>query len=320
MGGRQTRFTAVTAAAGGGMAVLPAPARRQHRRRRPTAHRSAMRGVTPPVPERAPPAAAADPAQPLPGAPREIERLLALGAVAGGLAHDFNNVLLAIQGFTGLAKVVLQAGGGNERVLSYLDEIGIAGERAQLLVQQLSALLREEPPRLAAAACQAVADEVVLACAATFGDGVTFSVAIDDGLPALAIDRSHLRRLWFNLVRNACEAMPHAGTVRLSARRSGLVAGEVCAACRATFAGDFVRLAVSDEGRGIAAAIRDRVCEPFFSSSHRPGPGLGLTAVHALVHLSGGHLQIVDRPGGGTEMVVLLPLPGDEVADAGARG
>lgn len=243
-----------------------------------------------------------------------------MGALAGGLAHDFNNVLLAIQGFSGLAKIVLQAGGGNERVLSYIDEIGIAGERAQVLVQQLSALARARPPRLNAGACPAVAGEIVAACAATFADAVTVSVDVDDGLPALAIDRSHLHRLWFNLVRNACEAMEHAGTVRLSAHRSGLVEGELCASCRGTFAGDFVRLAVSDEGHGIAAAIRKRVFEPFFSSGrHRLGLGLGLTAVHSLVHLSGGHLQIVDRPGGGTEMVVFLPLAAEEVAGPGDR-
>ena len=243
-----------------------------------------------------------------------------MGALAGGLAHDFNNVLLAIQGFSGLAKTVLQAGGGNERVLSYLDEIGIAGERAQVLVQQLSALARARPPRLNTGACPAVAGEVVAVWAATFADTVTFSVDIEDGLPALAIDRSHLHRLWFNLVRNACEAMEHAGTVRLSADRSGLVEGELCASCRGTFAGDFVRLAVSDEGHGIAATIRKRVFEPFFRSGrHRLGLGLGLTAVHSLVHLSGGHLQIVDRPGGGTEMVVFLPLAAEEVADPGDR-
>ena len=280
-----------------------------------------MRAVTPPsVPERVSPAAADDRTQLLPGAPREIERLLALGAVAGGLAHDFNNVLLAIQGFAGLAKVILQAGGGNERVLSYLDEIGIAGERAQFLVQQLSALARGRPLRLDAGACQAVADEVVAACTANFGAALTFSIDVDERLPALAIDRSHLHRVWFNLARNACEATQHTGKVLLSARRPGLVEAAVCASCRATFAGDFVRLAVSDEGLGIAAAIRDRVCEPFFSNNRRSGLGLGLTAVHALVHLSGGHLQIVDRPGGGTEVVVFLPLADEDAAGAGADG
>jgi len=262
----------------------------------------------------------ADPANAvaLPGDAREIARLLALGAVAGGVAHDFNNLLLAMQGFAGLAKMVLQSAGGNERVRSYLDEIGLAGQRAQLLVQQLSLLARARRPRLETGACPVVAGEVVAACAATFAEGLTLSVDVEDGLPAIAIDRSHLHRLWFNLVRNGCEAMDGAGTVLLSARRSRLAAGGICCACRATFAGDFVRVAVSDEGHGIAAAIRDRVFEPFFSSGrHRSGIGLGLTAVHALVHLAGGHLQIVDRPGGGTEMAVFLPLAGDE-ADAGA--
>jgi signal transduction histidine kinase len=266
--------------------------------------------------ERVPAAPAGDAMLPQPGAPLASERLLALAAVAGGVAHDFNNLLLAIQGFSGLAKRVLRAAGGDARVLSYLDEIGIAGERAQLLVQQLSALARARPARLAAGACPAVAGEVVAACAASCAEAVTLAVDVEEGLPAIAIDRAHLHRLWCNLVRNGCEAMPHAGTVLLSARRSRVAAGGTCASCRAAFAGDYVRVAVRDEGHGIALAIRDRVFEPFFGSgSHRSGPGLGLTAVHALVHLAGGHLQIADPPAGGTEMVAFLPLAGEEVAD-----
>ncbi|HRL78273.1 MAG TPA: ATP-binding protein, partial [Candidatus Accumulibacter phosphatis] len=256
---------------------------------------------------------------PLPGAPREVVRLLAMGAVAGGLAHDFNNLLLAVLGFSGLAKAVLRAGGDTQRLLSYLDEIEIAGQRAQLLVRQLSALARAGAPRLDPGACAAVADEVVAAFA-TFAEVVTLSVEIDDDLPAFAIDRSHLLRVWGNLCRNACEAIDGGGTVLLSARRS--VAGEaaVCAACGSGFSGDFVRLAVSDDGHGIPAAIRERVFEPFFSSgSRRSGLGLGLTAVDALVHLYGGHLQIVDRPAGGTEIAAFVPLASEEVAAAGEQ-
>jgi len=266
--------------------------------------------------ERAPQTAADDRMPPLPGAPREIERLLAMGAVAGGLAHEFNNLLLVMQGFAGLARALLQAGGDNERVLSYLDEVGIAGQRAQVLVQQLSTLVCARPPRLEADAFAAVCGEVVAACAATFAEQVTLSVDIEDQLPALSVDRSHLHRLWFNLVRNACEAMNGAGAVLLAARRSGCVEGKTCASCRQVFAGDFVRLAVSDRGHGIAAALRERVFEPFFSGG-RQRSGLGLTAVHSLVHLYGGHLQIIDRPGGGTEMVVFLPLPAAGVAGMG---
>lgn len=241
-------------------------------------------------------------------APREVERLVAMGAVAAGLAHDFNNLLLAIQGFAGLAKALLRAGGDTERVVAYVDEIETAGRHAQVLVRQVAALARDGAPRLDVVECSAVAREVVAAFASSVADTVTISVAIDEDLPPLAVDRSHLQRMWANLCRNACQAMGDDGTVLLSARRSGRVEGELCAACRSRFSGDFVRLAVSDDGHGISPSIRDRVFEPFFSGDGRgTGLGLGLTAVAALVHLYGGHLQVVDRSAGGTELVAFLP-------------
>lgn len=264
-------------------------------------------------------ACAPEPRPPAP--PRESERLLAMGAVAAGLAHDFNNLLLAIQGFSGLAKALLRAGGETERVLSYVDEIETAGQRAQLLVRQVAALAREGEPWLDAAACVGVGREVAAAFAGSVADTVAIVVAIDDELPPIAVDRSHLHRIWANLCRNACQAMGDAGTVVLSARRAGVVEGERCAACHSGFGGDFVRLAVSDEGHGIAGAIRDRIFEPFFSCDQRGSRlGLGLTAVAALVHHYGGHMQVVDRAAGGTEVAAFLPSSGERPAATADRG
>ena len=237
-----------------------------------------------------------------------VERMEVLGAMAGGVAHDFNNILVAILGFSGLGKTVLRAAGGPDRVVRYFEEIETAGERARDLVQQLLVFSRRGPLTLATVAVADVAGEVLGLVASSFPGSVTLSASLADDLPLLDIDRSHLRRVLTNLCLNARDAMDGPGSVVVAAQRFRVEAVEVCASCHTEFAGEFVRISVSDEGHGIAETIRDRIFEPFVTTREvGAGPGMGLAVAHGLIHLYGGHLQISTAPGHGTEIAILLP-------------
>lgn len=238
-----------------------------------------------------------------------VERVLAMGAVAAGVAHDFNNLLVSILGFAALGRSVPVADDSARRLRAYFGEIEQAGQRAQALVQQLTALARDVPERTGLAPLAVLVREVVGDHAASFAAGVRLSIEIGDDLPAPAVTRAHVQRILVNLCRNAREATIGPGSVVVSAKSVRPEPEETCASCRQAIAGDFVRLAVRDSGPGIALAIRARVFEPFFTTRQAAGAiGLGLTAVHALAHLNGGHVQIVSPPDQGCELAVFLPV------------
>jgi PAS domain S-box-containing protein len=250
-----------------------------------------------------------------------VARMDVLGVMAGGVAHDFNNILVAILGFSGLGKTVLRATGGAERLVSYFEEIEAAGERARALVQQLLVFSRGGALKLAVVSVAAVAGEVLALLAPSLPNSVTLGTDIDDDLPLLDVDRSHLHRLLVNLCLNARDAMEGPGAVVISARLVCQQTAAVCASCHGEFSGEFLRLSVSDQGRGIPEAIRDRIFEPFFTTREvGAGSGMGLAVVHGLTHLYEGHLQVFSVPEQGSEMVILLPRSMWHVDPAAASG
>ena len=235
-------------------------------------------------------------------------RMEILGAMAAGSVHDFNNILVAILGFSGLGRTVVRAAGVSGRVASYFEEIETAGERARDLVQQLLAFSRGGTLHVSVVSVADEARAVVDLLASSLPTGVTLSMHIDDDLPALDIDRSHLYRILVNLCLNARSAMTGPGEVRISAHRVSVDPVGVCASCYAEFAGEFVRVAVSDEGCGIPQAIHDRIFEPFFTTREPGmGAGMGLAVVHGLVHLYQGHVQMQSVPGQGSTLAILWP-------------
>jgi signal transduction histidine kinase len=243
-----------------------------------------------------------------------------LGVMAGGVAHDFNNILVAILGFSGLGKTVLRSTGGSPRVVSYFEEIETAGERAKGLVQQLLAFSRAGALKLSVVSVAEVADEVIRLLAPSFPAEVSLSAVVSEALPALDIDHAHLHRLLLNLCLNARDAIDGPGAVTISARLVHLDTAAICASCHAEFAGEFLRLAVSDDGCGIPKVIRPRIFEPFFTTREvGSGSGMGLAVVHGLVHLYEGHVQVVHQPRG-SEMVILLPRSSWHVARGAGEG
>ena len=232
--------------------------------------------------------------------------LESLGVLAGGVAHDFNNILVSILGTASLARMGLT--GGHE-LRGPLREIEVAATRASELCDQLLACAgRGQVHRESLDANQVVADMAALLRSSVPGT-VQLSVELgSDPLPVLA-DATQLRQVLLNLVINAGEACNDSG--RSVTVRTGLVAVgrrrlDAAFAGDGLPAGEYASIEVEDDGVGVARDVTGRLFDPFFSTKFT-GRGLGLSAVLGIVRSHAGALELVSEPGRGSVFRVLLP-------------
>jgi PAS domain S-box-containing protein len=243
---------------------------------------------------------------------REAQRWESLGVLAGGVAHDFNNILAAIQGSAGLARRGLPPGAP---ALGQLDQIEQACRRAAGVCRQmlayagharsaggttdLAALVRESVPLL----------EVPAGPAA-----VRLDLAAN--LPPVPVDPAQVRQVLVSLATNAAEAIGGAGEITIGARPAEVVPGAADAGFQlAPPPGRYAVLTVSDTGCGMAPDVRARMFDPFFTTKF-PGRGLGLAAALGIVRTRGGGLHVATAPGRGTIVSVYWPLPSGAVPAA----
>jgi len=254
---------------------------------------------------------------------RQSAKMEAVGRLAGGVAHDFNNMLTVIDGYSELALLKLPA---DSPVRPLVEEIHKAGERAGDLTRQLMAFSRKsmaEPQVLDLSA-------VVAATAATLtriiGEDIRIETRLAPDLQNVMADRSQLDQVLFNLVINARDAMPLGGTIAIETANVAFHAAHGVGP-REVPPGQYVLLAVTDTGVGMDAATRARIFEPFFTTKGSGrGTGLGLATVQNFVMQIGGHLAVYSEPGHGSTFKIYLPtvaLPlatarGENPADAPA--
>jgi signal transduction histidine kinase len=231
---------------------------------------------------------------------RQSQKMEAIGQLTGGISHDFNNFLTAIIG-----NLEMIAAGSNNAARSRRlahSALESAGHAAQLVSHLLAFSRRQELAPQTVQTADFVMNAVPLWRHA-LGEAIAFESDVPgDVWPCLA-DRAQLESALLNLVINARDAMPSGG--RLTIRARNVTAGEGAADLSA---GDYLLLSVSDTGTGIPAEIRQRVCEPFFTTKEvGRGSGLGLSMAYGFARQSGGTLLIESTPGAGT--VVSLQIP-----------
>ncbi|MEQ8661748.1 MAG: ATP-binding protein, partial [Gammaproteobacteria bacterium] len=237
---------------------------------------------------------------------QQTQKMEAIGQLTGGVAHDFNNILCSVLGFAALARRRFDAA-GEPKLAAYLEAITSAGERGRDLVAKMLAFSRSDvgaaPHALAAAV---VVREALDMLAVVIPSSITLEASLDPAAPTVLADAAELHQALVNLVLNARDAVGERGHIRVSLQARANAEGE-CDACHHRFAGNFVELAVHDDGCGIAPAAVARLFEPFFTTKEvGRGTGLGLAVVHGVVHGAGGHVQVDSRPGSGTTMRLLL--------------
>jgi signal transduction histidine kinase len=232
-------------------------------------------------------------------------QLQVLGQMAGGFAHGFNNILTSMMGFAELAQE--RATEGHDDVQRrHLSEIQNGGRRAARLVDQL--LTYSGGNRRLASNVDLV--EVVERAVSLLRPTMPTRLRLEWDAPTrpavTRLDPDRMQQAIVNLVLNALDATDGRGSVTVQLR-SRDVDDSVCTSCAARFSGPFHVLQVSDTGSGIDGDLA-RIFVPFYTTRPADSSGLGLSVVHAVTHECGGHLRVRNRPEGGTEFEVCLPV------------
>jgi len=244
----------------------------------------------------------------------QAERVQALGQIAGGVAHDFNNVLQAV---TGGAALIERRPDQAERVLRYARMISDAARRGAAITSRLLAFARRGDLRAESVDPALLLHDMAEIFSHTLGGSVSCTVDAPPDLPPLLADRGQLETVLVNLATNARDAMPNGGVLTLSARPEQV--GVDSAASAGVAAGAYIRISVADTGVGMAASVLARVTEPFFTTKEPgKGTGLGLAMAKGFVEQSGGSLSIESAEGQGTTIHLRLPQAGGAAAEGAA--
>lgn len=243
---------------------------------------------------------------------RQSQKMEAVGTLAGGVAHEFNNLLQAIVGYTQYAMEGLSTQDLRYRDLSKALD---AAERATSLTRQLLKFSRHDGPTKRETNVIELIANVSDLVAPLLGDQWQLDVEWHSHESALFADSGMLQQALMNLCINARDAMPDGGTVTVESRQVRL-GSTGCAMIPGATPGDYVVLAVRDTGCGIPPELRERILEPFFTTkSPGSGTGLGLAMVYSIVTQHGGHLRIESELGVGSTFSIYLPDQDDDAPD-----
>ena len=240
-------------------------------------------------------------------AAEQSQKLEAIGQLTGGVAHDFNNILMVIM--ANADAVIEDAEDGRatlDLAVEHLKRINGAAARAAKLTHQLLAFSRRQtltPERLDIAGLVTTTSELL---GRTLGEHIAFEADMEPGLPAIFTDRPQLETAFLNICLNARDAMPAGGTLQVATRREtrSPADGEET---------EYVMLSITDSGTGMTPEVRERVFEPFFTTKGAGrGSGLGLSMVYGFVKQSKGLIEIESVPapaaGHGTTVRLLFPV------------
>jgi PAS domain S-box-containing protein len=243
----------------------------------------------------------------------QAQKMEAVGRLAGGVAHDFNNILTAISGFSQF--VLHDLDERREPARSDVEQLLAAAERGGALTKQLLAFSRQQVLRPRVLDLNAVVTSLGSMLARLIGTDIELSTRSAPGLSAVKADPSQMEQVIANLVVNARDAMPNGGTIMLETADVELDAS-YAAHHEGVVPGHYVMLAVTDSGTGMDAATRARVFDPFFTTKELgKGTGLGLSIVYGIVKQSGGNIEVYSEPGRGTSFKVYLPRCTDSVEE-----
>jgi signal transduction histidine kinase/ActR/RegA family two-component response regulator len=243
----------------------------------------------------------------------QAERLKAIGTLAGGIAHEFNNILGAILGYCEMGLEALQKPGAPRR--RHLQQIMKAGRRAQGIVDQILAFSRRSDQQYRPIAAKPVVAETLDLLRASLPATLAIRPQLGRDDAKLLGNATQLQQVVMNLCTNAAQAIEGHGAIDIGLDTVDVVA-ERSLSHGTLPAGRYVRLAVTDTGPGMDATVKQRIFEPFFTTK-RPGrgSGLGLATVHGIVTQHGGAVNVRSRPGEGSTFETYFPQTDETPCD-----
>ncbi len=246
---------------------------------------------------------------------RQSSKMEAVGRLAGGVAHDFNNLMTAISGYAELLQGRFSA---EDPARQHAEEILKSSTRATQLTRQLLAFSRRQVLQPRVLSLNAVVQSTDSLLRRLIGEHIELDLSLDPALSAVKADQGQLEQVIMNLAVNARDAMPDGGRLLIETRNVVLDAGYHDRHGRVR-TGPHVLLAVSDSGTGMSEEIRSHLFEPFFTTkSVDKGTGLGLATVYGIVKQSGGDIWVYSEAGKGTSFKIYLP-PVNETPEAPPR-
>ena len=229
-------------------------------------------------------------------------RLEAVGRLAGGVAHDFNNLVMIIKGYSDM---LLDTATPQSR--PHLEEIKRAGDRASALTRQLLAFSRKQILESQILDPNQTVRNMVKMLRVLIGEDIELVTSLSDQIGRVQADPGQLEQVVMNLAVNARDAMPGGGKLVIETQHCHLDDSYVAANSEAS-AGDYVVIAVTDNGTGMSKETQSQIFEPFFTTKEQgKGTGLGLATVYGIVKQSRGHISVYSEIGHGTTFKVYLP-------------
>ena len=239
---------------------------------------------------------------------QQAQKMEAVGRLAGGVAHDFNNMLNVIIGYTThtLERIAVE-----DPLYEALHQIHFAAERSADLTRQLLAFSRKQMYQPEVLNLNSLLEKQSKMLGRLIGEDVQLQFVPGEGLWNVRMDPSQLDQILANLVVNARDAMPEGGVI--SIETANVVLDEAYSSrLLSVEAGEYVLLAVSDTGKGISTEMQDQIFEPFFTTKDKgEGTGLGLSTVYGIVQQNTGFIHMYSEPDSGTTFKIYLPRAGE---------
>ena len=235
---------------------------------------------------------------------RQSQKMEAVGQLAAGVAHDFNNILTVIQGHASLSMLSTSIDG---RTKESLDQISVAADRAAALTRQLLAFSRKQIMQLRALGLNDAINGLLSMLNRLIGEHIKLKTEFGVDLSPVHADQGSIEQVIMNLVVNARDAMPDGGQLVIKTEEKNITAAD-CRANREALVGKFICLSVSDTGTGMDESTRSRIFEPFFTTKEvGKGTGMGLATVYGIIQQHNGWIDVTSQPGVGSTFHVYLP-------------
>jgi two-component system, cell cycle sensor histidine kinase and response regulator CckA len=233
-----------------------------------------------------------------------------VGQLACGIAHDFNNILQVINGHS---EILLQFHEQNDALRRSLNIILSSGQRASALTRQLLLFSRKQEIETKPMNINHIVENMHKMLSRLLGEDITLELLLAENAWAIRADETQVEQMIMNLAINARDAMPKGGKIKISTSNVTLQDGDL-PQVQESYAGNFLRISVSDTGTGISDDIKDRIFEPFFTTKVKgEGTGLGLATVFSVLRTHEGFIKLDTQLGKGTTFHIYYPAFVDDI-------